>query len=680
MRALPLVLLLLAAPALAQRAEILWDRYGVPHVYAADDEALAFALAWAQMEAHGDALLRLVGQARARAAAYWGAGYREADRRLLTLGAEALARRLYEDLPAAERHRLEAFAEGANAWAAAHSNRVTDSLRAVLPLEGLDVLRRAVHAHLLFTVPDLAGGLPWLPGSNAWAVAGRASASGHALLLANPHLPWTDPYRFMEVRLAAPGLDVYGVTFLGFPVVTIGFTPRHGWTHTVSPADGADRYAVELAEGGYVFDGAVRAFEADTLALAVRQPDGSLREEPLVVRRTVHGPVVAERDGRALALRLPTERLGLAFAQWERMARAPSMEAFEEALRLGGVTGFTTTYADRDGNVLHHAGAGVPRRPRPDRAFWAGTVPGDDPALLWTDTHAYDEMPRVANPPSGFVQNANEASWWATWPSPLDPAAFPGTFGSRAPSARAQRSLTLLAEAAPMTFEDLVARRLDSRSLLADALVPDLVAAARAHGPEIANRAADVLEAWDRTLEAESRGGVLFQAWLRSLRARTGGALFARPWRPSDPLRTPAGLAEPALAAAVLAEAAADLEARYGALDVPWGTVHRLRHAGLDLPASGGPADLGVFRVAHFVPRADGRAAAVHGDTFVLAVAFAPEGPRAEAVLVYGNTSVPGSPHAADQLALAAEGRLRAVRLDRAAVEADGGRRTVVLQ
>ena len=34
--------------------EILWDRYGVPHIFAPDAEMLFYAFGWAQMQAHGD--------------------------------------------------------------------------------------------------------------------------------------------------------------------------------------------------------------------------------------------------------------------------------------------------------------------------------------------------------------------------------------------------------------------------------------------------------------------------------------------------------------------------------------------------------------------------------------------------------------------------------------------------
>ena len=56
----------------SERTEILWDSWGVPHIYGKDAEGLFRAFGWAQMQSHGDLILQLYGQARGRAAEYFG--------------------------------------------------------------------------------------------------------------------------------------------------------------------------------------------------------------------------------------------------------------------------------------------------------------------------------------------------------------------------------------------------------------------------------------------------------------------------------------------------------------------------------------------------------------------------------------------------------------------------------
>src|ERR1700724_90227 len=60
--------------------EILWDRYGIPHIFASDHPSLFYAYGYAQMEAHAELLLRLYMQARGRGAEFYGEPYLDSDR------------------------------------------------------------------------------------------------------------------------------------------------------------------------------------------------------------------------------------------------------------------------------------------------------------------------------------------------------------------------------------------------------------------------------------------------------------------------------------------------------------------------------------------------------------------------------------------------------------------------
>ena len=54
------------------RTEVLWDRFGVPHIFAPDVVSAARAFGWSQARSHGNLLLTLFGRARGRAAEYLG--------------------------------------------------------------------------------------------------------------------------------------------------------------------------------------------------------------------------------------------------------------------------------------------------------------------------------------------------------------------------------------------------------------------------------------------------------------------------------------------------------------------------------------------------------------------------------------------------------------------------------
>src|ERR1019366_6664302 len=61
-----------ATAAASGGGEILWDRYGVGHIYARNTEGLFYAYGFAQAKSHGEAVVKLYAQARGRAAEYYG--------------------------------------------------------------------------------------------------------------------------------------------------------------------------------------------------------------------------------------------------------------------------------------------------------------------------------------------------------------------------------------------------------------------------------------------------------------------------------------------------------------------------------------------------------------------------------------------------------------------------------
>jgi acyl-homoserine-lactone acylase len=668
--------------------EILWDQWGVPHVYASDDAGLFHALGWAETQSHGDLVLQLYGRARGRAAECWGKDWLESDRWVRTMGIPERARQWYEQQTPQFRRNLDEFAAGINEYAAAHGDRLSESARCVLPVTAIDVLahtQRVIHFSFIGRPQVVAQARQAVGdvGSNAWAIAPSRSANGHSMLLINPHLAWAGEQLFYEVHLVAPGIDVYGATLVGFPVISLGFNRQLGWSHTVNTFDGADAYELTLANGGYRFDGAVHAFEVEQQTLLVRQDDGTLRPEALTVRRSVHGPVIAEGKNTAVALRVVGLDAPGMLQQWWDMGRATGLQEFESALRRLQVPMFNVLYADSDGHVLYVFNGRVPRRAGGTYADWLGIVPGDSSANLWTSVLGYDELPRILDPATGWLQNANDPPWTATLPSSLDPQRFPSYIAPSFMHLRAQQSARLLQSNDSITFDEMIGDKHSTRMLLADRVLDDLIASARAHGNDSAKRAAEILAAWDRRGEATSRGAVLFERWVAALQfdrasvafddasRRAMVETFTTTWRPTAPDSTPAGLKATERGVEVLARVADDLLASQRELDVPWGEMHRLRLDGHDLPASGADGDpLGVFRTVWFgPPGSDGVASAVGGDSFYAAVEFAAT-PRARVLLAYGNSSQPKSRHAGDQLELFARGEMRTPWLDRADIEA----------
>ncbi len=675
-----------AAPAASHQAaagnagggEIVWDSFGVPHVYAKTESGAFWGFGYAQAQSHGNLLLKLYGEARAKSAEYWGGAANEAqDRWLIANDVPARAGRWFQQQTPQMRADLNAFAAGINAYAAKHPEAIDPAMRRVLPITGMDVM---AHAHRLMNYVYIASDRKVLAdpatneagGSNAWAVAPSRSASGKAMLLANPHLPWAPSMlTYYEAHLNAPGYSVYGATQVGLPVLRFAFNNDLGFTNTVNTMLGYSSYTLTLAEGGYRYDGKVLPFRTEQKSYKVRQADGSLKDVTFTQRYAVQGPVFDIPGGTTIALKVAgLDRPGV-LKQYLDMGKAHNFAQFQAALRQMQVPMFNIVYADRGGHILYLDNGILPKHAEGDLARWSAPVPGDTSATLWRDVHSYDDLPKVVDPASGFVQNANDPPWLATWPRTLDPKAFPAYFAPVGPvSQRAQMSVKLMTATPKISFDDFVARKLETRSLMADRLLPELIAAAKdSADPEIAE-AVRLLDGWDHRFEANARGALLFETWAAIFAPKnfTDQSNYAVKWTLADPLETPRGLKDPAGAVTMLKAAVAKTRQLYGAVDRPYGDVSRFHLGNVSLPANGGFGNTGVFRTITWGPMKNGERTPMHGETWVSMIEFGTP-MRAVGMMSYGNSSQPGSKHNSDQLQFLNSKTFRTLWIDRAEVE-----------
>jgi acyl-homoserine-lactone acylase len=630
---------------LADHAVIRRDGYGVPHILGETEEAAAFAHGYATAEDHGALLARGFLRARGALASVFGADFVDEDVRTRTLRIHDTAAERFHELPPYMQAILNAYAAGYNRYLA---QRRGDLPAWASPVTGVDVL---AHCRALLLLDFALDPTPWRKpphqgASSMWAIAPSRSQSGHTLLLANPHLAWEPPDLFHEVHITVPGVvNVSGAAFVGSPVVAIGFNEYLGWAHTVNLFDAEDTYALSLDATRTHY-----AYEGHWLPLRRRPFDVEVRTgKRLDVQRHValwshYGPVARVEGDKAYAVKSPSLDLVQFLTEYNSMAKATSLESFKAAVNMQQLPVFNLGYADRAGNIWYLFNGRLPIRP-PGYDF-TRVVPGDTSRTEWFAVRPVSEMPQLLNPPSGYVQNTNAAPWYTTLEEGIDRAPFVSYLRSEGINWRAQFSLELLSSTPRLTLAQAMEQKFNSTLVYAQRVKGDLVAALRGRG-ERWRRVADLLEAWDDTTDADTRGAVLFEAWWAEY-GKAVAAPFRVPWNRAQPASTPTGLADPDRAVEALERAVAKVEQAHGAIDVRWGDVHRARRGDLDLPVGGNTLAFQnlAYRVAD-----DGRAVAVAGDTYVLAVEFS-DPPLAYSLLPYSQSSNPRSPHFNDQLQL----------------------------
>ncbi len=342
------------------------------------------------------------------------------------------------------------------------------------------------------------------PGSNAWAISGKRTKSGRAILANDPHLDFTVPSTWYAVQLRAPGLNVAGVTLPGVPGVLIGHNESIAWGITALLFDTQDLYAesMDMQSGRYLFRGQAMSAHKETDWIAVRgaAPQG------VETWRTVHGPVVMTEGNQPLALHWAGAEPGSTFPILA-INQAKNWTEFRTALSRFAGPGLNFLYADANGNIGHQVAGKLPLR----RTF-AGDVPVDGASgeNEWDGFIPFEQLPSFYNPPSGILVSANQN------PFPLNtPWKVNGRFS---PHYRERRIFERLNAERQWDAPGMLSIQTDVYSSMLKFVATEAVRVAGA-GPA-AKEAVKVLRAWDGRVTPESAAPLLAALIYQQLRWR----------------------------------------------------------------------------------------------------------------------------------------------------------------
>ena len=347
-------------------------------------------------------------------------------------------------------------------------------------------------------------------GSNSWVLAGSRTKSGRPLLANDPHLGFRTPSVWYLARLEAPGLSVAGATLPGLPSVIIGHNARIAWGLTSLEPDVQDLYLERTDPkdpGRYFHAGAWRPFRARAETIRVRGG----RDVVFEVRSSVHGPIVtdilegAKKLGNpAVALRWtgldPSDSTTEAFLG---MATAGDWAEFLSAVSLLRSPAQNLVYADVDGHIGYTACGDVPIRPRADGLLPVTGTGEDD----WAGYIPFERLPRVLDPPRGFLVTANNRVVSDRYPYPIT-RDWPEPY-------RARRITERILSRPVLGPEDVAAIQLDRVSLQAADLLP-LLLDTRPGGATPA-RALERLKSWNREFSPGSVAASIYAAWYARL-------------------------------------------------------------------------------------------------------------------------------------------------------------------
>ncbi len=621
--------------SLASNAQtsITWDEWQVPHITSDNVDSLYFHLGFAQMELHANLILKNYGQSRGKASEYWGSEHNGKDHLIWKLNIPYRASEWY-DLQSDENKRtINAFVDGINHFASVNPDRINSEMKQVLPVKVEDIFSfLQTSYHLNVGAFNLQSNLEnWKSaGSNAWAISPEKSASGNSMLMMQPHPPWLDEYRFTEFHLTHPEFNVYGIATVGQPTIAMGFNEHLGWGLTFNQVDAHDLIEVEKKEDGYLFDGEILKFDSTPYQFTTNDESGTRIEEGFI-KKSIHGYVIEETQETALILRLSGLDRPFMADQFFNMMKSENRQQFEEALTSLQLPLQNIVYADKAGEILYVYNGIVPKRSIDNYGYWNQILDGSDPNNLVQEYFEYSELPKFANPTSGFIANANNSPRTSTFPFEIQLGQYPFYLAPPYMDLRAQNSLKLLSSKPKISFDDIERLQASTHNYLADLVIDDLIEFYNSSTDSLINVAISILKNWDKTMDHNSVGSALFSEWFMNQQD-----IFVNPWNPGAPMDTPNTLSFEAKNA--FKETVYRFNDTYADLSLSWGDIHLINFNGNMYPSNLGLGEMGAIHAGFYHPLPNGRKILIGGVSYSLIVEFGEE-IQAKALMPYGNST-----------------------------------------
>jgi penicillin G amidase len=555
-------------PGLSADVRVWRDVYGIPHIFAANmnDAARALGYLHASERLFQMELSRRVGQGRL--AELTGADTVGVDKFMRTLGFYAQAQSSYSALSKDAQARLDAYAEGVNAWLKTHQNALPVEFlmtggtpEAWKPADSLvwlklmswqlsrnhaqEIARAKLAAKLSpeqagWLMPSLSANAPittlpeahpdhaalddpelelsrWLPfrhgASNQWVVAGSHTTTGKPILANDPHLEIGAPSLWYLVRIETPDETLVGASVPGTPIVLLGHNKQIAWGITSSQTDTQDLFVEQVDPANaeqYVTPDGAKPFEMHDETIHVKGgADVKIR-----TRWTRHGPVMSDVSKEFASVAGSNQVVSLAFTGLSgedttfeailKINAAHNWDEFTDGLKLVFAPMQNIGYADVNGDIGLIAPARVPVRKSGDGLAPANGATG---ANDWTGWVPFDQLPQVHNPQAGFAFNAN---------NPLVGPDKEMVFGRDWDEPfRARRLQQFFNQIDKHSLETSAQMQADHLSLDAVEFLPLLKAIKP--GDERARQALALLSAWDAVFDKDRPEPLIYSAFLLSL-------------------------------------------------------------------------------------------------------------------------------------------------------------------
>ncbi|NMP15893.1 penicillin acylase family protein [Thalassotalea sp. Y01] len=250
-------------------------------------------------------------------------------------------------------------------------------------------------------------------GSNNWAVSGKISKTGSAIVADDMHLGIDVPNIWFRTSLRYSANNkpqlIDGVSLPGTPAIVVGSNHNIAWGFTNSYGDWNDLIKLVLSEDGsqYLTPDGYKPFMVEQERIAIKGDE----EQLIDIKVTQWGPVIGEdHQGNLLAMRwVAHDAEGINF-NLLGLERAQNVQQAIDVAHSAGIPAQNLMVGDKDGNIAWTIAGAMPRKFGLDNTGSQGwAIPQDwsTGAVGWSGYIESNEYPVVINPEHNRLWTGN---------------------------------------------------------------------------------------------------------------------------------------------------------------------------------------------------------------------------------------------------------------------------------
>jgi acyl-homoserine lactone acylase PvdQ len=519
----------------AKNTEIIRDDFGVPHIYGKTDADAVFGMLYAQAEDDFNRVERNYIWAIGRLAEVEGEKSLYSDLRARLYMTKEEAKKNFDESPEWLQKLCIAFADGLNYYLATHPEvkpTLITHFEPWMPMYfsegsiGGDIERVSTRKIKSFYDTEnkkmaISDGLIRLKdneprGSNGFAISGKKTKSGNAMLLINPHTSFF--FRGESHVVSEEGLNAYGATTWGQFFIYQGFNEKTGWMHTSTGTDIIDEFEETIVKKGnqtfYKYGEESRPMDSIPVTLKFKTETG-FKEKSFMTYRTHHGPITHANGDKWVTTALmwsPVKALTQSFTRTKKS----NHKEFYEMMDIRTNSSNNTVYADADGTIAYYHGNFIPKRN--EKFDYTKPVDGSNPETDWQGLHPLKDNILVLNPPNGWIQNCNSTPFTSAAEYSPKKEDYPAYMHSFPENFRGIHAIPLLTEAKDLTLDSLIDLAYNTYLPGADILITGLLEAAKKSPVKTkeAKEAIALLKKWDFRVSVSSVEMTLAQFYLNT--------------------------------------------------------------------------------------------------------------------------------------------------------------------